>query len=186
LVDFDQWFLNRGVYLKYSSSDIEGIIKENNNVVFQLNDVSFQPENYIYDKTILIGNNEALINNVKTYIPFEMYKTEPNVISVSIKDQNTSFLFKMNKQMNITLMRHSNTTMGMSNHYNPTDTVIAFDNFKYLSASERSDITNTEIVQPLLITSKFNSNKNNVYSISKSDITSIFDGIDNDLSINVF
>lgn len=185
LVDYSSQFLNRGTYLKYNSSDIESMITENGNVSFSLNNLSFEPDNFEVNKTLFTSDNYIIENESKTYMPFELFKTN-NVFTITFKDQINPFLIKLTNDVVFTLMRQLTSSSSSTAQYNPENTIYNIENFQYMVGSYRTDFTNTIINDELLITSQFNSEKTNMYSLSKSDITNVFNVIDQDLSVNVF
>lgn len=185
LVNDKEYYLNRGAYLKYSSTELESYYAgDKEKILFNINSIGFDYVDADYDRSLLKSNNYITDNN---YIPLELYKDRSNLLSVTLKDIRDSKTFTLLKDIKLSLMRQ----LYIYNQYSPSYNVskitnISINNFKYNYASERTDFTSLDINNYYIVSKKFNSNNINTTAIHTSDITTVFNLLEDSLGINVF
>jgi hypothetical protein len=185
LVDNKEYYLNRGAYLTYTSAELESYYStDREKILFNINNIGFDYVDVDYDKSILISDNYIIDNN---FIPLEMYNDRDNLLSITLKDIKDNKTFNLLKDVNFSLMRQLVTFNQYSPAYNTNkSTNIAIDNFGYTYASERTDLTSQSLNTEYIVSDIFNSKKINTTAVNISDITSVFNSMEDSISINVF
>jgi len=185
LVDNKEYYLNRGSYLKYNSSELETYYsKEREKILFNINNIGFNYVDVDFDRSLLISDNYITDNN---FIPLELYNDRDNLLSITLKDIKDIKSFNVSKDIKFSLMSQLisfNSYYPSYNTFQSTDILI--NNFQYTYASERTDFTSQNLNTEYVVSKIFNSKKINTTAVNISDITSVFNMLADSLSINVF
>jgi hypothetical protein len=185
LVDNKEYYLNRGLYLKYISKDLENVYSsERERITFSINNIKLDYLDVLFDKSILNSKNYISENN---YYPLELYKDKSNILSIVVKDLVDNKIFVIDNDIKITLMRQMSSSYSNYNYFNNESVYdIRLNEFGYLYASERTDFTNV-IMDTVYISSSIINNLNILATaLSISDVTELFNELDNSLNINLF
>ena len=204
IISSNSQFLNRGLvfelkFFKYDKfigqyndnrildKDEKCIINYNLNKLTLNNLYSLESTSSIVNNS----NNYITLNGKKTQTPLEIYDdaTIKNIISIKLIDLKDYIEFSISDAPRtvMTLMKSYTSHIFSYLFRNTVDYTYkqTITNYAYLFASDRYDITNSDINFGYIITSNFNFVENTAHAICISDITTAFEEMQDDVNVDI-
>lgn len=172
------------MYLKFYSPNLTAMMKEYDTIGYHINDINFEPINFNVDKSLLESDNYIEENLARRYIPLELYK-DSNVFSVTVKDQFSNYAIDLFANIRLTLLRQVSSHRQYSPSFNTENTKISINDHLYIHASERFSLINKNNNIPYFHSRVFNYIRNYAMGFCREDLTSIFEGMAQDLKVYI-